>query len=335
MIKDKIQNFLENLSEDEVKNLPVAKKLDVIYQYPEIKLTKKGNLPTKIVDELIETGLLFRKPEKPKEDHTFEIKLFKNLLIDSRLFRKSKNKLLQTKKYQKLSLKEKVLMLFESLEMKVILDTVFSMEWYVKQTFKEYFLFMRDIDEFLYKAVMSVGKERKLTESILQSVLYEFGVLKNGKLQIDFKLSKEKVKTDEIINPEDINERVAKLFLIAILENGECDTCDEEDMLIIQKIYNTMELFVTMEEDDYKYYEKWLRKMGQNLKKFVTSKEFALMDVFFDDISAEVRSDIMQVLLMSYSYKTMNKKEKDDFLMYFAMTVCEIYLNRHYGLFNN
>ena len=41
MIKYKIMNFLENLSEDEIKEIPIIKKLEVIYNYPEIKLFKE------------------------------------------------------------------------------------------------------------------------------------------------------------------------------------------------------------------------------------------------------------------------------------------------------
>jgi len=51
------------------------------------------------------------------------------------------------------------------------------------------------------------------------------------------------------------------------------------------------------------------------------------------EVSDEVREDIIQVLVMYMLFNSMNKKEKDDFLMFFAMTICEIYLNKYYNLF--
>ncbi len=179
MIKDKIKEFLENLSEDEIKNIPIAKKLEIIYNYPEIKLTKKGNLPIKIVEELASSGLFIKKPQNLKEDTIFEVKLFKNLLIASRLFRKSKNKLLLTKKYQNLSLKDKVLKLIDVLEMRIVSDTVLFMDWWGID--KDYFVFINNIDKFFYNALNNKEKEK-----IVLAIFYEFGILKDDRVLIEF-----------------------------------------------------------------------------------------------------------------------------------------------------
>jgi len=331
MLKEYIKSILENLSEDEIKNVPIAKKLNVIYNYPEIKLTKTGNFPIKIVKELVDTGIFMNIPENIKEDYIFEVKLFKNLLVASRLFRKSKNKLVQTKKYQKLSLKEKVLKLFEALDITTILDSVFLMDWYVSVSFKDFFLHLVNIDKFLITAIACIDKEKELKENVLLSVLFEFGLFRDGKLLIDVKIKK--IKTDEIIELEDINEKVAKLFLVAILEDGICETCDDDEILIIQKIYNTLEKFAFMNEGDEEWHYKWLRKMGRNLEKNISIKVMDLLMMASTEVSDEVREDIIQVLVMYMLFNSMNKKEKDDFLMFLAMTICEIYLNKYYNLF--
>ena len=333
MLKELFLEYLKNLDEKEFQNIPIAKKLEVMYNNPEIKLTNKGNLPIKIVDELVNTGLYIGKPETIKEDYFFEIKLFKNLLIDSKLFRKSKGKLLATKKYQKLSLKEKVLMLFESLEIRIILESVFSLEWYVGDSFREFFWKLTNLEEFFAFAIVSIKKEKKLIENVLLSVLYEFGLLKDDKLVIDVEI--EQLQMDGIIEVDDIDEKTAKLFLKAILENGACEGCSKEDMETIIKIYNTLANFAYMEADDESFYLDWLKKMAKYIKRHIGLKEINLLFSAMNEVSEKVQIDILQILTIYPSLHQLKKKEKEDFFMLFTMTLCEIFLNINYDLFED
>jgi hypothetical protein len=333
MLKELFLEYLKNLDEKEFQNIPIAKKLEVMYNNPEIKLTNKGNLPIKIVDELVNTGLYIGKPETIKEDYFFEIKLFKNLLIDSKLFRKSKDKLLPTKKYQKLSLKEKVIKLFESLEIGVVLESVFSLEWYVGDSFREFFWKLTNLEEFFAFAIVSIKKEKKLIENVLLSVLYEFGLLKDDKLVIDVEI--EQLQMDGIIEVDDIDEKTAKLFLKAILENGECEGCSKEDMETIIKIYNTLANFAYMEADDESFYLDWLKKMAKYIKRHIGLKEINLLFSAINEVSEKVQKDILQILTIYPSLHQLKKKEKEDFFMLFTMTLCEIFLNINYDLFED
>jgi len=307
-----VSKYLESI--EDYNDILIVKKLQTILKYEEIDF-KDNKFPKEIYKEL-------KKIDSVDKD--FSIALFKNLLLESRLFRKFKGKLIQTKKYKNLSLKEKLLMLADKLDTNLFISAVVES--------KKELIFIENLDLYLINELEILKNELFLT------ILYDFGIVKKERdkfiplIKIEEKQIEEFVEYDGHIEPEEIEKlskkfNLVKLFNIAIRE-GYFQMDDEEEK-IVNRLMNSFDKFASMEEGEEEFYAKWLREMAKvfykNLKEVRKIDFFSLMNL---DVSEKVKKDLAEsILLMNLP------KVNEEIMMLVVMSLIEFYLNRYYGMF--
>ncbi|GAB6045022.1 hypothetical protein JCM11957_06200 [Caminibacter profundus] len=268
----------------EIQKTPFYKKLEIIEKYDEIELTKKGNFKRELVKELVENGMYFGV-DGYNEDNYFEIKLFKNLLLKERFYRKYKGKLVKVKKFQTLSLEEKFSVIFMKLHIRDIIDSTYD-TCFGMQLVGEFVPF-DNIEQIFAAAMYAVYENKKdILSKILKAVIYQFGILKDNKLILELNITK--IDSEDIIDLKDINKRVADLFIDSILHVNDKEY-NQKDIEIINRLLNTYYKFANMQDNYEQWYFKWLEKMGKNIDIKRLKKETEVIMGHLLQVSSEVK----------------------------------------------